>query len=408
MPRRIFVYDPYATGHHAGFLRMLLGGFREDAQWRTTLLTSEEGHRHPAFRRLAEEFATELDIVVARPMRAPGLARRLAGAIHGTAGFYAEQVANWLSLRREFAALHARRRFDYAIVPYLEAVGIYTLVLRPVFRDVPWAVIPHGVRCHFPESGIKTAVRRIDALQAVCLRRLLALPTLDRVFAIDPYLARWANHPKVVYVPDPASLPPRLDRAACRRTLGLPEDACVVLVYGAIDHRKYLDLLLPAMGGIGAGHNVMLVVAGVQEAALRGSLLQQEPATRLRREGRLVELDRYVSADEELALFAAADVVWCYNDNPGSSGVLIRAGQHARPAIVSDVGLSGRIVADEQCGLVVNGADPATVADAILRLAESPALREEMGRRAFSRFSGNVPAKFVGPIRAAIAAAGPG
>ncbi|MCC7486334.1 MAG: glycosyltransferase family 4 protein [Burkholderiales bacterium] len=400
MPKNIFIYDPYASGHHAGFIRVMLDGFRRESGWRATLLTCGEASGHPSFRRLAAEYPDVLDMTVAETAIVPPLVAKVAGS------FYAGQLENWLTVRREFPVLNASRRFDYAMIPYLEAVGVHNAAYWPAFGSVPWAAIPHGLRCHFRESGIKSPPRRVDALQALCFRRMLRQPGLHRVFAIDPYLARWANDPKVVFVPDPSPLPPQLDRDECRRALALPADAFVLLVYGAIDGRKCLDVLLPAAASIDPARRIVVVVAGTQDARVRDSVLRQEAAATLRAASLLVEFDRFVTNEEEARLFAACDAVWCYNrDTLGSSGVLIRAGQHARPVIVADAGLSGRVVGDERCGVVIGDARREDIAGAIVALRDDPRVREEMGRRAYARFREHVPETFAGAVRAAIAGA---
>lgn len=179
-------------------------------------------------------------------------------------------------------------------------------------------------------------------------------------------------------------------------------------MYGAIDNRKCLDLLIPAVGQVGPSRNVLLVVAGVQDCWLRKHVLLEAPAARLRQESRLVEFDRFVTVAEEQMLFTAADIVWSHSRNSfGSSGVLVRAGQYAKPVIVSDLGLVGKIVSEERCGLAVRNASVAAIAEAIVELASQPALRKQMGERAWARFSQHVPEAFAGPIRSAIESAPP-
>jgi glycosyltransferase involved in cell wall biosynthesis len=276
-----------------------------------------------------------------------------------------------------------------------------------VFGGAPWGAVSFGFRFHFGKSGIKAPFRRIDALQLLCFRRLLKAPSLAAVFALDPYIVRWANNPKVTYTPDPSSLPPSRDRRECRQSLGLPEDVPILLVYGAIDRRKCLDLLLPAVAAIDRKHNVTLVIAGIQDQRLRNTLLQEPAAAQLRRESRLFEFNRFLTPGEEQSLFASADIVWTYYaDTYGSSGVLVKAGQYAKPAIANDAGLVGKIVSDERCGLVVSRPEPDAVARAIVELVTQPATATEMGNRAFARFSGNTPEAFAGPICAVIEAAG--
>jgi glycosyltransferase involved in cell wall biosynthesis len=397
MSKNIFIYEPYGTGHHTGFLRILLTEFARHNDWHTTLLTTGEARGHPSFAHLVAEFTSKLDVVVAPSASPPSLIRTLAGS------YYAEQHANFGALRRAFRKLSAARRFDFALLPYMEAVGVHNLALRSVFGRTPWSAVAFGLRFHFREAGIAAPPRSIDALQRMCFLRMLKSPALVGIFSLDPYVARWANHPKVIHVPDPSSPPPSLDSRECRRLLNLPDDARIVLVYGAIDGRKCLDLLLPAIAACDPELNVSMVIAGIQDRRLQKALLRAQPATQLRRESRLFEFDHFIASDEEQLLFAAADIVWTYYaDSYGSSGVLVKAGQYSKPVIVNDCGLVGKIVSDERCGLLVSGPDPAAVTRAIAQLVTQPADAEEMGRRGFARFSGHTPDAFSGPICAAI------
>ena len=215
---------------------------------------------------------------------------------------------------------------------------------------------------------IQVSLRRVGNQGPVPANRCAAAPVLSShaesaslaaVFALDPYIVRWANHPKVTYTTG-------IHRVFLHRGTGvnavnrwdLPEDVPIVLVYGAIDRRKCLDLLLPAVAAIDRKHNVTLVIAGIQDQRLRNTLLQEPAAAQLRRESRLVEFDRFITPGEEQSLFASADIVWTYYaDTYGSSGVLVKAGQYAKPVIANDAGLVGKIVSDERCGLVVSRPD---------------------------------------------------
>jgi hypothetical protein len=179
-PFKVFILVRRA---HTAFLRVLLATIGAKSGWRVTILTSENAERHPAFRRLCEEFRNKLDTVVAHEVREPPFVGRLLGS------FYAEQYANFKSLKRE-------RSLGFALVPYMEAVGVQNLALRACFGNVAWAVIPHGLRIHFRDVGIKAPRRGIDVLQRWYFRRMLKISTLAGVFTLDRDLLKWANHPK--------------------------------------------------------------------------------------------------------------------------------------------------------------------------------------------------------------------
>ncbi len=83
-------------------------------------------------------------------------------------------------------------------------------------------------------------------------------------------------------------------------------------------------------------------------------------------------------------IYAAADAIVLTSDNEGMPVSLIEAAAAARPAVTTDVGSAGEVVADGRTGFVV---PPATepIADALLRLIADPALARRMGDAARER-----------------------
>lgn len=97
-----------------------------------------------------------------------------------------------------------------------------------------------------------------------------------------------------------------------------------------------------------------------------------------------VELAGAQSAPEVAAAYAKADIFWhtgivdAQGDRDGLPNVIPEAMAHGLPVISSAAGGAGEAV--REGGLIVDPADPVALADAVQRLANDPALREQMGK----------------------------
>ncbi len=155
------------------------------------------------------------------------------------------------------------------------------------------------------------------------------------------------------------------DTGAARRTLGVPEDARVLLFFGYVRHYKGLDVLFEALARTEPA--IHLVIAGEC----------YEDATELRRQmnerglaERVHWFDRYVPNEEVPTFFAAADVVVLPYRNATQSGIVQLAYAFGVPVIVSAVGGIPEVVDAERTGLLVPPEDPDALAAAIARFYE--------------------------------------
>ena len=175
----------------------------------------------------------------------------------------------------------------------------------------------------------------------------------------------------------------RFTRASARERLGL--DGEVAVFFGYVRHYKGLDVLLDAWPRVRAERPATLVVAGefYEDAAPYRAQVERVNAAAGTAAGaagppgdavRL--LDRYLPDDEVEALFKAADVVVLPYRSATQSGVTHVAYALGVPVITTDVGGLSETVRPDVTGLVVPPADPAALAQAIVRF-----FRDRMGPR---------------------------
>jgi glycosyltransferase involved in cell wall biosynthesis len=128
------------------------------------------------------------------------------------------------------------------------------------------------------------------------------------------------------------------DRADARRALGIPADADVALVLGALSDEK--RPLAAIAAGLAVPGLHVLVVGG-------GPLLPQARDVASRNPGRVTVTG---GLDDPLPALHAADVIAVASASEGLPGVLVEAGLCGIPAAATDVGWISDVVVDGRTG----------------------------------------------------------
>lgn len=249
---------------------------------------------------------------------------------------------------------------DCVFLAYIDWALFAIAALGSPFGNTPFSGITMGLRFHFERMGVKAARDPLGPLKGRLFRRLLALPTLKNIFTIDETLPEYLaaehvmNGDKVVYFGDPAGGVATMTRAEARATLEIPDDACVVLVYGFLDARKGIDRLLRWVTGP-VPSQLILVAVGNQSPDVQ-RLFEAPPARTAAGAGRIRMARRFVSDEEEQRYFRAADLVWLgYDRFDFMSAVVVRAAQNRLAIVYHDRGLVARFA--EKHGVVPDPTD---------------------------------------------------
>lgn len=166
-----------------------------------------------------------------------------------------------------------------------EVIDTYDMsqaVRRKLFCGKPWATIAIAVRFHHGKCGIEGPVRRIDILQNICFQWVIRDRALACFGTIDPYLTGSASSARVRYCPNPSSLPDLSSPDTSRAAYGIRPDTFVVLVYGVLDRRKCVGMLLEAAASLRDELDLTIFLAGPQQVLDLAALLSGEPARKLR------------------------------------------------------------------------------------------------------------------------------
>jgi glycosyltransferase involved in cell wall biosynthesis len=395
----ILIFEPESNGHQMEHIRYLLNDIEAKvANVRVTLLTTSEAAEHPNCRRLIDDFRHFVTPVIAPPVTGGNRFYRLLGV------FYEHQWRNAQSLARGIDDIGANG-VDFVLIPHLECVGLLQLGPRPaVTRGRPWATIALSIRFHHRRRGIEGPFRWLDFLQAFFFYRIIRRRSLVCFGSVNPYLSSFVRDPKVAYCPEPSPVPARYGAEAARAAYGVRPDTCVVLVAGVIDRRKCLDVLYEGAARVIPELDLTVLVAGPQHTRHLAAAQSSEAARKLRKHGRLIEVNRFILSGVDIDPMSVADIVWVFYEPEfvNNSNVLVRSGLSRRPVIVRRRGVIGRQVEDHQIGVALSSDAPDVVAAALSKLARDPELRRTLGENGAKAFADNTPEVFSRPIVDAI------
>jgi glycosyltransferase involved in cell wall biosynthesis len=166
------------------------------------------------------------------------------------------------------------------------------------------------------------------------------------------------------------------ERAAARASLGVPADAEVILVIGALTPEKGVDLAISAARGVQGGS---LVVAG--DGPLRAEL--EALASRW-----LPDRSFFIGAlSDPRVAYWAADLLVLPSRSESMPAVLIEAGLCGLASVATDVGETGEIVDEGRTGVLVASGDAAAMSAAVSGLVSDQKRRLAMGLAAAERCS---------------------
>jgi colanic acid biosynthesis glycosyl transferase WcaI len=265
-----------------------------------------------------------------------------------------------------------------------ESPPLFTAAAGAAYAVGKRAALALNISDLWPESAIELGAlgegglpaRAADALARRCYRRaaLITAPTAGIVATLS---ARPEGAGKVVHVPPAVDLErfartsacaPRPDaplRVLYAGTLGLAQGLPTLVQAAALAGPDVVELLIAGSGGDEQRLRATIVAHGEARVRLLGSVAPEEiPAL-------YAEADAGVVPLRDLPIFAGA--------LPTKLFEVLAAG---RPAILAARGEAARLVRDADAGLVVDPEDPRALADAFVRLHNSPAEATRMGQQA--------------------------
>ncbi len=340
------IYEPNPFGHRLDYMRLIATGLI-DLGLTPTWVTTEAAAQ-------SAEAATHLGAIID-----------------------AIDVRTDASEMPNLSATNARARFadvrrlasdpdtGWLYVPYGDHVA-QLAAIPGAWRttDTPVEALVFRSRFAYPRDR-----RRDHALAAASLRAATSTPW-RRLFFLDPLAAEYLDDREIAHhdlMPEPVEQRAPLPRDGARAMFGLPRDARVLALVGAIDERKGALELAKAFLAADLPDGVVLAYLGRVSPSIKSTLEALAAG-----DDRIIIVDRHLDDGEFWSAMCAADVLCAtYIRHVGSSGVVAQAAYLGTPMLSSDYGWVGEATRRYQLGTTTDTTDPNTLIAAIEHVSRS-------------------------------------
>jgi glycosyltransferase involved in cell wall biosynthesis len=355
----ILIVEPNFTGHRWRYAQWAANAYME-AGYRCVIVTDPANAGHSLCKQIEAA-----NLGNAQPNLEMAFIAPLEQAKRGAAKL--SYVRFFRDFQHAYRAAGQNRSVALVVVPYVDYFFYALPFLGSPFGATPWVGITMRASFHHAKVGVKAPRQPlVNAIKAQLFQRAIRTTGMKTLLSIDPTLTEWyeSGHAArggaaVQYLADPFPDAQAAEPQLARDRLGLGGGKHL-LVYGAITERKGIQELVTALSA--RADAPTLVIAGAQDdetrAFLASAVSRLTPAP--------VVMDRFITAEEELDLFSACDVVWLgYKGHYGMSGVLVQAYRFAKPVIATADGLIGWFCRTGELGPVVDDLSAASINRAV-------------------------------------------
>lgn len=382
-PRKLMLFDLLIGGHHGSYIQHLVDYWTQQRLASTLDIVVSPAflEKHADIVTVASEYAAQIRFVAITPQEVLSLK-----ASSSRTDRMIRIFQEWQLLCRYAHSLEV----NHCLIMYL---------------DTCWLPITLGMKLPCPFSGIyfrptlhySTFPQHVptsrEPLQQMrerfALTQMLRHPQLHTLFTLDQFsiqsiqhvIERVQSQATVVHLPDPIQISQSstIPQDVLRKQLGINPNRKIFLLFGVLNGRKGIDLVLEAISLLPQAlcQQICLVLLGEGDPDQLGpkvsSICQSKPI-------QVIEQYQFLPDAEVRAYFELADIVLAtYQRHIGMSGILLWAAAVQKPVLSTDYGLMGELVRQYSLGLTVDSASPEAIAQGLTRCLQEPA--ETLGDR---------------------------
>lgn len=348
----VLIIEAALTGHHSGYLGRIGAAYME-AGHTVTVTTLQRDATHPVIELLRARFGEAFNV---QPLDDA----RYDAVLHSRLGEPGRELALRKMFGYAYRAVYQLKPVDYVFLPYLDYC-LYALgLLGSPFGSTQWGGICMRPSFHYETYGVIAPRPKLANAKRALFLKLLRSKTLKSVYTIDELLHRfvverhtaWTH--RLQFVPDPAELKGTHTYQTARDFVGIPNEAKVILVYGAIDNRKGLDVLVMTLTSNEILKDIHLLVVGQQSKDIQ-SLMNSKMVRGLISDRRCHIINSFVDDATEQMVFAATNIVWLgYRNHFTMSGVLILGNLSKKIILGTNQGLIGWYLKEKKIGIALD------------------------------------------------------
>ena len=345
-PKNILIFEPDASGHHPGYLYHLIINFlQNDYSYKLIILVSPDfSLKHPQILqktispRVQWIKFTENEFIEWQKPKT----------------VFKRSILEW-DLFCQYAKKYNALLGFFMYIDYLQLAvltqpnppcPISGILFRPTLVNYPAKSLKEKLNYWRKNITLKYFLKN---------KNLKSLFNLDSL-ATDYILENWKIN-KVIFLPDPVQVyPTTKTKSEVKLNLGINESKTVFLIFGFLDSRKGISDVMEAIGKISRdkSKNGCLLIVGPWEENERKLFNLQLPKIQQVTDFQIIVKDNFIKDEDIQQYFKVADYAMAlYHKHFGMSAIMVRAAAAQKPLISSNFGLMGKIVVDNELGIIV-------------------------------------------------------
>ncbi|MES2518750.1 MAG: glycosyltransferase [Bacteroidota bacterium] len=345
--KNILLFEPDASGHHSGYLyHLIINYLQKDYPFNLVVLVSPDFfEKHPEI--LQKTLSPKVEWIK----------------------FSDSEYAEWLKPKGVFKrAIFEWQLFCQYALDYRAALGFFMYIdylqLAILTQSAPPCTISgilfRPTLVNYPANSWKEKLNYWR--KSLTLKYLLKNKSIKKLFNLDPFATEfikknWSTD-KVKFLPDPVQVYPNTKSVIeIKKALGIEENRKVFLIFGFLDSRKGIADVMQAIGEIDREKSKKgcLLIVGPWEENERKLFEISLSNTEQNTDFQIVIQDNFIQDEDIQQYFEVADYALAlYQKHIGMSAIMVRAAAAQKPLITYNFGLMGKIVAENQLGLIIN------------------------------------------------------
>jgi glycosyltransferase involved in cell wall biosynthesis len=195
------------------------------------------------------------------------------------------------------------------------------------------------------------------------LRFFVKTKKLESLFSLDPFAAKYISEnwqtDKVEYLPDPVKIYPTITSVTdFKKSLGIEENRKVFLLFGFLDSRKGISDIMNAIVNLPRelSKKGCLLIIGNWEGNEKKLFNEKMITIAQTSDFQIITNNKFIFEEEIQQYFEVSNYILAlYQKHIGMSGIMVRSAAAQKPLLANDFGLMGKIVPENELGIVVNG-----------------------------------------------------
>jgi glycosyltransferase involved in cell wall biosynthesis len=346
--KNILIFEPDSSGHHPGYLYHLIINFLEN------------------------EYPFNLTVLVAPDFfeKHPQIIQKTLSPRVKWLIFSDPEFKNWQEIKaksvtkRSFFEWELLRKYItesksvYAFLMYIDYLQMALLTQKALPCPVS-GILFRPTLVNYPAHSVKEMLN--SWRKNLTLKLFVKNNSLDSLFNLDPFATdfiqqNWKTD-KVKFLPDPVQVYPSTKSVAeLRNDLQIEPNRKVFLIFGFLDSRKGISEVMEAVSNISKENSskATLLIVGPWEESERKKFDEKIGGVLQNSDIQIIVKDEFIQDEDIQAYFEVSDYILAlYAKHIGMSAIMVRAAAAQKPFLTHNFGLMGKIVTENQLGMIV-------------------------------------------------------